>query len=97
LQLEGRIWDVADTLNGSLWSDDRDFAIRSIIEAPRTQGGYGIKVSDRDLKAAIVIAANDHAFHPVREYLNGLENGTASRASSACSSTISAPSRTPTR
>jgi hypothetical protein len=56
-----------------LWSDDRDFAIRSVIEAPRTQGGYGIKVSDRDLKAAIVIAANDHAFHPVREYLDGLK------------------------
>jgi predicted P-loop ATPase len=73
VQLEGRIWDVADPLNGSLWSDDRDFAMRALIEAPRTQGGYGIKVSDRDLKAAIVIAANDHAFHPVREYLNGLK------------------------
>jgi hypothetical protein len=73
LQLEGRIWEVTDTLNGSLWSDDRDFAIRSVIEAPRTQGGYGLKVSDRDLKAAITISANDHAFHPVREYLNGLE------------------------
>lgn len=72
-QLEGRIWNVADSLNGSLWSDDRDFAMRSVIEAPRTQGGYGIKVSDRDLKAAIVMAANDHAFHPVREYLTGLE------------------------
>lgn len=73
LQLTGRIWNVTDELNGSLWSDDRDFAIRSIIEAPRTQGGYGLKVSDRDLKAATVISANDHAFHPVREYLNGLE------------------------
>lgn len=68
-QLTGRVWDVVDTLNGELWSDDRDFAIRSIIEAPETQGGYGIKVSDRDLKAAIVLAANDYSFHPVREYL----------------------------
>lgn len=72
VQLEGRIWDVVDELNGSLWSDDRDFAVRSIIEAPRTQGGYGFKVSDRDLKAAIVLSANDHAFHPVREYLDSL-------------------------
>lgn len=71
-QLTGRVWDVDDELNGDLWSDDRDFAIRSIIEAPKTQGGYGIKVSDRDLKAGIVLAANEHAFHPVREYLNGL-------------------------
>lgn len=77
-QLTGRVWEVADTLNGELWSDDRDFAIRSILEAPRTQGGYAMKVTDRDLRAAIVLAANDNAFHPIREYLNGLEwDGTA--------------------
>ncbi len=73
LQLEGRIWQVKDTLNGELWSDDRDFNIRAILEAPTTQGGYGFKVSDRDLKAAVVLAANDNAFHPVREYLDGLK------------------------
>lgn len=71
-QLTGRVWQCRDAINGDLWSDDRDFAIRSIIEAPRTQGGYGIKVSDRDLSAAVVLAANDNAFHPVREYLNSL-------------------------
>lgn len=69
-QLTGRVWQVKDTLNGELWSDDRDFAIRSILEAPRTQGGYAVKVSDRDLKAAVVLAANSNAFHPVREYLS---------------------------
>ena len=68
-QLGGRVWEVEDRLNGELWSDDRDFAIRSVLEAPETQGGYGIKISDRDLKAAISLSANDHAFHPVREYL----------------------------
>lgn len=73
LQLEGHIWEVKDKLNGDLWSDDRDFAIRRVIEAPKTQGGYGVKVSDRDLKAAIVIAANASPFHPIREYLNGLK------------------------
>lgn len=71
LQLEGKIWDVKDPLNGELWSDDRDFAIRRVIEAPKTQGGYGIKVSDRDLKAGIVLAANNAPFHPIREYLDG--------------------------
>lgn len=70
-QLTGRIWQVKDERNGDLWSDDRDYAIRSILEAPQTQGGYGIKVTDRDLKAAIVLAAADNAFHPVREYLEG--------------------------
>lgn len=73
LQLEGRIWEVGDPLNGELWSDDRDFAIRRMIEAPKTQGGYGLKLSDRDLKAAIVIAANNAPFHPIREYLEGLK------------------------
>lgn len=72
LQLEGAIWEVKDPLNGDLWSDDRDFSIRAILEAPTTQGGYGFKVSDRDLKAAVVLSANENAFHPVREYLNGL-------------------------
>ncbi len=70
-QLSGPIWQVKDELNGDLWSDDRDFAIRSILEAPKTQGGYGVKVTDRDLKAAIVLAANDSSFHPIREYLEG--------------------------
>lgn len=72
-QLTGRIWEVSDTLNGELWSEDRDFAIRLILEAPKTQGGYGIKVTDRDLKAAVSVAANDHCFHPVREYLSATQ------------------------
>ncbi|MEG3175807.1 VapE family protein [Sphingomonas sp. RB3P16] len=72
-QLAGRVWKVEDTLNGELWSDDRDFAIRSMLEAPTTQGGYGLKVSDRDLRAAIVLAANEHAFHPIREYLGSVQ------------------------
>lgn len=71
-QLEGRVWEVKDTLNGEIWSSARDYAVRSILEAPTTQGGYGIKVTDRDLKAAIVLAAWENTFHPVREYLTGL-------------------------
>lgn len=77
-QLTGRVWEVRDTLNGEIWSQARDYAVRSIIEAPKAQGGYGIKVTDRDLKGAIVLAAWENCFHPVREYLNGLTwDGTA--------------------
>ncbi len=72
-QLEGRMWQVRDTVNGDLWSDDRDFSIRSVIEAPKTQGGYAMKVSDRDLKSAIVLAADNTPFHPIKEYLEGVE------------------------
>jgi hypothetical protein len=68
-QLEGPIWQVRDTLNGEAWSTARDYAVRSIIETPKTQGGYDIKVSDRDLKAATVLAAHESGFHPIREYL----------------------------
>lgn len=71
-QLSGPVWNVRDTLNGELWNDDRDFAVRSIIEAPKSQGGYSIKVTDRDLRAATVLAAHDNAFHPVREYLDSV-------------------------
>ncbi len=69
-QLVGPIWQVRDTLNGEAWSTARDYAVRSIIETPKTQGGYDIKVSDRDLKAATVLAAHGNGFHPIREYLD---------------------------
>jgi hypothetical protein len=71
-QLAGRIWHVRDPLNGDIWNDDRDLAVRTILEAPKTQGGYAIKVTDRDLRGAIVLASHDNAFHPVREYLERL-------------------------
>lgn len=90
-QLEGRVWQVRDELNGELWSDDRDFAIRSILEAPGTQGGYGIKVTDRDLKASIVLAANGNAFHPVREYLEGLTWDGVTRAENLFRDHVGAP------
>lgn len=73
LQLGGQSWELRDKVNGDFWTDDKDNAIRALIEAPKTQGGYGIKVSDRDLKAAVDIAGRKNAFHPVREYLSNLE------------------------
>ncbi|MEH3123012.1 MAG: VapE family protein [Sphingomonas phyllosphaerae] len=69
-QLGGKIWQVRDSVNGDPWSSARDHAVRSILEAPQTQGGYGITVTDRDLNAATVLSAWDNAFHPVREYLH---------------------------
>jgi predicted P-loop ATPase len=72
-QLSGRVWEVRDPINGDIWTSARDYAIRSILEAPKTQGGYGIKISDRDLMAATVLSAWENSFHPVREYLLGLQ------------------------
>ena len=72
-QLAGEVWAVQDSRNGDLWSSARDYAVRSILEAPKTQGGYGVKITDRDLKAATVLAAWKNSFHPIREYLSGLK------------------------
>ena len=70
LQLDGRIWIASNTIDGDTWTDDHDTAVRAVIEAPKTQGGYGFKVTDRDLIGAIRIAATERAFHPVQDYLS---------------------------
>lgn len=72
VQLEGPIWQLKDPVNGDLWTDAHDDAVRAMIEAPTRQGGYGIKISDRDLTAAINIVARENSFHPVKEYLESL-------------------------
>ncbi|WP_436357947.1 VapE domain-containing protein [Brevundimonas sp. CEF1] len=72
-QLEGAIWRLRDPINGDHWKDAHDSDIRLILEAPDRQGGYGLKTSDRDLKAAVDKVSYLHAFHPIRDYLNGLE------------------------
>ena len=71
-QLSGPVWQVRDTLNGEPWTSARDYSVREILEAPKTQGGYSIKIPDRDLKAATVLAAWENGFHPIREYLDGV-------------------------
>lgn len=63
---------VGDTENGDPWQDFNDVTIRSLLEAPNGEGkrGYGMKVSDRDLTAAISLASRRNAFHPIRDMLN---------------------------
>lgn len=67
--LDGPHWKVRDPINGDPYSDTLINDIRRCIEAPKTQGGYGIKVSDRDLHAAVDITARKNSFHPVRDML----------------------------
>lgn len=73
VQLSGASWLLDNPVDGDFWTEDKDNAIRAVIEAPKTQGGYGIKVPDRDLRAAVDIVGRQNGFHPVREYLSGLE------------------------
>jgi predicted P-loop ATPase len=69
-QLTSRIWSMDDAVSGDLWVDEHEDGVRDIFEAPKSQGGYGVKITDRDLRAATVIVASENAFHPVREYLD---------------------------
>lgn len=69
VQLDGHVWKLTDPINGTLWSDDHDASVRAMIEAPESQGGYGITVSDRDMKAAVSVVAHENGFHPVKDYL----------------------------
>lgn len=72
VNLEGSIWKVHDTLNGDNWTDSHDIAIRSLIETKTQLQGYGIKVSDRDLRGAIDMAAHKRPFHPVKELITSV-------------------------
>lgn len=72
LQIDPSIWKASDPVNGDIWSETLEDEIRRIIEAPRTQGGYALRATDRDLRAAINISAREYAFHPVRDFLDGL-------------------------
>lgn len=72
-QLKGPIWELSDAINGDMWGESHNNSIRSMIEAPElTQGGYGVKVSDRDLRGAVNLAAAENPYHPIQEYLQSL-------------------------
>jgi predicted P-loop ATPase len=69
LQLNSKQFQVKDFVNGDEWRDIHDIQVRQIIEAPVTQGGYGFRITDRDLRGAIDNVGQCESFHPVREYL----------------------------
>lgn len=74
-QLTGPIWSLDEpghAIDGKRWTDDHESALRSIVEAPAGQGGYSLKVSDRDLRAAVANVANQHVFHPIRDRLRSI-------------------------
>ncbi|MGX7874394.1 VapE domain-containing protein [Mesorhizobium sp. ORM6] len=60
---------MKDDLNGDNWTDSHDIAIRNIIECKTQMKGYGIKVSDRDLKGGIDMSAQKRSFHPVKRLI----------------------------
>jgi putative DNA primase/helicase len=73
-RLQVKTRDVREPTGVLLQDADLD-TIRCILEAPRGEGksGWGLRVSDRDMKAAVNIVAARHAFHPVRDFLDACE------------------------
>jgi hypothetical protein len=63
---------VNNRVGGDSWEDAHINAVRIVLEAPPKQGGYGMKVTDRDLKAAIERISRVSSFHPIRDYLGAL-------------------------
>lgn len=70
--LVGRLWELKDELNGDNWTDSHDIAIRNIVETKPQMKGYGIKVTDRDLKGGIDMAAQKRRFHPVKQLIESV-------------------------
>ena len=58
--------DCDDAKNGTPWEDQDDSALRNYVEK-----AYGIHHQSK-LADALNICMMNHSFHPVREYLNGL-------------------------
>ncbi len=58
-----------------LISETAMVAVRHILESPRGEGkpGWGLRVSDRDLDAAITKVCNDNRVHPIRDYLRSIK------------------------
>jgi predicted P-loop ATPase len=73
VNLDGRLWEVQDPLNGDSWTDSHDTAVRALIESKTQLKGYGIKVTDRDLRGGIDMAAQRRSFHPIKELLESVK------------------------
>jgi putative DNA primase/helicase len=65
---------VEDRTNGEDWTDLHDHSIRAMMEAESGQNkpGWGIRVTDRDLNAAVMLVAQRNRFHPAVEYFESL-------------------------
>lgn len=75
-QIKSKQWGhdtgpIRNIENGDYISQNVEIVIRCILEAPRGDGksGWGLRVSDRDLKDAIHRSASAHTFHPIKSYI----------------------------
>lgn len=64
---------LKDQINGDQWTDIHDHNLRMWFETPRSQKGYGLAVTDRNLVAAVAMEAQRNAFHPVKDWIEKVE------------------------
>lgn len=66
--------DVTDKINGDLWTDRFDDIVRAVLESPsgKGKGGWGMRVSDRDLRSALNLAGLQSSYHPIQDYLTSV-------------------------
>jgi putative DNA primase/helicase len=64
---------VSDKINGDELYEETTAAIRLMLETTPSNGGYGLRVQERDLRDAMLGAAHAARFHPVQRYLRSLE------------------------
>ena len=73
-QITGPAWEVRDKVSGELVLDVHVATIREMLTAPGRRGGWGLgKPASTDVREAIEMIARRNAFHPIRDYLNGLK------------------------
>lgn len=66
----------SNEISGQPWNDSYDALIRIILETQNGPGksGWGLRVTDRDLREAVTIASKQNTFHPIREALRSFEH-----------------------
>lgn len=69
---------VVDPVNGDDWAGIDDTSLRYFLATPRrtvdgeAAGGFAMKVTDKDLDAAVLSTAWRNRWHPIRSYLGKL-------------------------
>ena len=84
---------IRDAVNGDLWSDEHDGNLALFLAtAPKGRdGGYGFKPAKAVLELAVLSAAKNNAFHPVRDYLRAQRWDGMTRADSVFCRYLGAP------
>ncbi len=63
----------SDEFRGTIRQDNHTAACRALLQAPRAQNGYDLKVGKDDFEAALLLAAEHYPYHPVIELMSSRE------------------------